>query len=378
MNWFNEEEIERRKEFLTDLWHLDKVERPGYMLNGFAVADEKDPDRPPPATTRESFMDWDLMLKSQLYDIKLHSQMKDDYIPNLFPYLGTGVLASAFGCEVIYPEVEQPWTKPIVFSPDDVYKLKEPEPTDGILKKVLELTKFMVEKTNGEIPIRVTDIQGPLDTASLIWEYSSFLTAMYEAPEAVDTLLDMVTDLIIDFVPLQREICEEWGTEFIPNHCPRVWVPNDWGISISEDLLAVVSPHLYKEFALPHNQRLADAFNGLHIHSCGNFTFNYENLLKIDKLRGVDMGVTETSYPKAVEVLKDKCLLIPRIGFIGLDRIVSLPSTNEYLDYVIHSSDDANIFVFIDKFGENIDLGILQGKFPWLSEDDAPEAGKES
>lgn len=371
MYWFEDEEIERRKEFLTHLWHLDEVERPGYMLNGFAVADEKDPDKPAPTTTREWFLNWEVMLKSQLYEIKLRSQLKDDYIPNLFPYLGTGVLASAFGCEIIYPEVEQPWTKPIVFSPDDVYKLKEPEPTDGLLKDVLELTKFMAERTKGEIPIRVTDIQGPLDTASLIWEYSSFLTAMYEAPDAVHTILDMVTNLIIDFVSTQKELCEELGAEFVPNHCPGVWVPQDWGISISEDLVAVVSPHLYEEFALPYNQRLASAFNGLHIHSCGNFTFNYENLRKIDKLRGVDMGVTETNYPKAVEVLKDKCLLIPRIGFVGLDRIVNLPSTNEYLDYVMENSDDAHIFVFIDKFGENVQLEKLKEKYRWLCEGDS-------
>lgn len=369
MKLFTEEEIESRKQFLTRLWKLKKVDRPGYMLNGFAQGEENDPDRPPPATTREWFMDWEIMLKSQLYEIKLRSQLKDDYIPNLFPYLGTGVLASAFGCEVIYPEVEQPWTKPLVYSPDDVYKLKEPEPTDGLLKDVLELTKFMVERTGGEIPIRMTDIQGPLDTASLIWEYSSFLTAMYTAPDAVHTLLDMVTDLIIDFVPMQKELCEE----FVPNHCPGVWVPHDWGISISEDLIAVVSPHLYEEFALPYNQRLADAFNGLHIHSCGNFTFNYDNLLKIDKLRGVDMGVTETNYPQAVEKLKDKCLLIPRIGFIGLDRIVNLPSTNDYLDYVMENSDDANIFVFIDKFGENVNLERLREKYPWLGEDNSAE-----
>jgi uroporphyrinogen-III decarboxylase len=361
MKWFDEGEIEERKDFLTRLWKLEKVDRPGYMLNGFAVGEENDPDRPPPASTREWFMNWDLMLKSQLYEIKLRSQLKDDYIPHLFPYLGTGVLASAFGCEVIYPEVEQPWTKPIVRNPEDVYKLKEPEPTGGLLKDVLDLTKFMVEKTNGELPIRMTDIQGPLDTASLIWEYSSFLTAMYTAPDAVHTLLDMVTELIIDFVPMQKELCEE----FIPNHCPGVWVPEDWGISISEDLVAVVSPHLYEEFAIPYNQKLADAFNGLHIHSCGNFAFNYENLKKIDKLRGVDMGVTETDYPKAVEVLKDKCLLIPRIG--GAGKIgVDFPSTNEYLDYVVENSDDANIFIFIDKFGADVDLEKLKEKYEWL------------
>ncbi len=346
MKWFSEDEIERRKEFLTKLWDLEDVGRCGFMLQGFETVSEEDPDRPPPATTREFFFDWDIMLKQQLYSIKLHSTVKDDYIPNLFPYLGTGVLASAFGCELIYPENEQPWTKPIVFSPEDVYKLKEPEPVGGKLKDVLELTKFMVEKTNDQIPIRVTDIQGPLDTASLIWEYSSFLTAMYEAPEAVHTLLDMVTDLIIDFVPMQRELCGE----FVPNHCPGVWVPDGYGLSISEDLVAVVSPHLYEEFAIPYNERIAKAFGGLHIHSCGNFSFNYENIGKIEGLRGVDFGVTETSFPQIVEKLGGKCLLVPRIG--GCGRVASFSSTKEYLQYVLEHGNSLPLFVFIDKFGD--------------------------
>ena len=55
------------------------------------------------------------------------------------------------------------------------------------------------------MPIRLGDIQGPLDNAALIFGHTAFLEALITAPREVHRLLDMITDLMIEFASTQRE-----------------------------------------------------------------------------------------------------------------------------------------------------------------------------
>ncbi len=342
------EKLEETKKFLTEFWNLEEMSRPAYH-----IGDVKDPDMKPICENlKEFFLNEEIMLKEQLQQIGNRVIGRDDYIPALFPYIGTGIFASAFGCEIIYPENEQPWTVPIITSASQVHKLKKPKITDGLLGRVLDLTKYMIDETDGQLPIRVTDIQGPLDTASLIWRYTDFFIEMYEHPKEVHMLLDMVTDLIIEFTQEQKRIC---GDLFVPNHCPQVWVPPDKGISISEDLIAVISPALYEEFGIPYNDRLSEAFDGIFIHSCGNFEFNYDNLLKTKKLIGIDFGVCETSYELAVEKLGGKTVLSARIG---IDKELCFGNPLEYVKYVVENKrPDTSLFLYADRILADVTKG---------------------
>ena len=132
-------------------------------------------------------------------------------------------------------------------------------------------------------------LQGPLDTAYLVWEPSAFMVAMYTNPKEVHHLMRLVTDLIIKFVKEMRSRCPE----FIPCHYPPLYLPDGRGISISDDCLAVVSPKLYEEFALPYVNELSEEFGGAFIHSCGDFVHQLDNLTKVHELRGLNFGATE-------------------------------------------------------------------------------------
>jgi len=325
------------KEFICNLWELRKLDRPGYQFISDFMGSKLNPRK---FSYLDQFQDPKAMLETQLAVIKDHEGSKDDYVPMLLPYLGTGVIASAFGCEIVWRENENPWTKPIIYSPQEVYKLKSPKVTDGLLGKVLEYTKYFEEDTQGEIPIQVTDVQSPLDIASLIWAYDDFLVAMYTNPKEVHYLLKLVTDLIIEFVKVQKQML----TDFVPSH--HLWMPDGGGFRINEDLLAIVSPSLYKEFALPYNNRISEEFNGLFIHSCGDFSFNFENLLKYDKLRGIDFSVTECPLDKVIEVFGGMTLLSTHVG---LNKNLRFLNSADYVKYVLDRwNPDIPLYIFID------------------------------
>lgn len=69
-------------------------------------------------------------------------------------------------------------------------------------------------------------------------------------------------------------------------------VPGKFGNGLSfdgiDDYLAVVSPFIYEEFAVPYSEKISKEFGGVFLHSCGDYTHNAKVLLKTKGLMGVD------------------------------------------------------------------------------------------
>jgi hypothetical protein len=82
---------------------------------------------------------------------------------------------------------------------------------------------------------------------------------------------------------------------------PTVWLPPGRAMSLSEDLLAVISPRFYPAFARPYNERVAAEYGQVVIHSCGSWEHNLGRLAQTQGLLGVNFGVSETN-PERVAV----------------------------------------------------------------------------
>jgi hypothetical protein len=226
-----------------------------------------------------------------------------------------------------------PWAEPLIRAedpPEKVYDLRQPAVTDGQLGTMLEYTDYFVAETCGRYPIGLTDSQGPLDVAYLVWEPSAFMLAMYTNPKEVHHLLRLVTDLIIAFVKEQRAR----SPEFLPCHFPAVWLPDGLGISIN-DCAAVLSPKLYREFALPYVNELSEEFGGIIIHSCGNFSHQLDNLAKVHNLRGLNFGASETPFEAVWERFGGKTGLFPHLG---LNKDFPFESHVEFIEHVFRTA----------------------------------------
>lgn len=258
----------------------------------------------------------------------------DDFVPHLEPYGGVTVFASAFGCEIEFFEHTLPWAHPVIKSndpPEKVYALPSPAPTDGQLGQMLEFTEYFVAQTKGRYPIANTDLQGPLDTAYLVWEPSAFMLAMYTNPKEVHHLMRLVTDLIVKYVKEQRAR----SPEFIPCHYPPLYLPDGHGLQISDDGLAVISGKLYEKFCLPYVNELSEEFGGISIHSCGNFVHQFDNLEKVHNLRGLNFGASETPFEAVWQRFNGKTAIIPHMGLNNSSGEVYFANTQEYMEHVL-------------------------------------------
>jgi len=311
-------------------WSLEDVGRPLWV---FPSSPSLAPTLSKATSLPQLFQDKDYQLNAELGILRWREaiDLDDDFVPFVQPMGGVTVFASAFGSEVQFFEHTLPWAHPVIRPedpPEKVYELPEPAVTDGQLGQMLEFTDHFVAETQGRYPVAITDLQGPLDTAYLVWEPSAFMLAMYDHPKEVHRLMRLVTDLIIRYVKEQRSR----SPEFLPCHYPTLWLPDGRGISISDDSLAVISPKLYEEFCLPYTNELSEEFGGVMIHSCGNFTHQLGVLEKVHNLRGVNFGVTETPFEAVWERLGGKTALIPHLG---LNTDVHFDNTREYLEHVM-------------------------------------------
>jgi hypothetical protein len=259
------------------------------------------------------------------------AQLGDDFIPHLQPHGGVTVFASAFGCEVEFFEHTLPWAHPVIRGddpPEKVYELAPPAVDAGQLGEMLAFTDHFVAETGGRYPVAITDLQGPLDTAYLVWDSSAFMMAMHTNPDEVHHLMRLVTDLIIRYVKEQRAR----SPEFLPCHFPPLWLPDGRGISVSDDGLAVIGPALYREFCLPYMNELSEEFGGLMVHSCGSFAHQFENLEQMHGLRGINFGATETPFEAVWERFGGRTAVIPHLG---LNTTIHFPDNRAYLEHLL-------------------------------------------
>ena len=238
--------------------------------------------------------DREVILPLMLDGIAKTLEAENDWYPYLEPWHGIGVFAEAFGCPFEWSETDAPWTHTIVSNIDQLRRLGKPDiKKSGMLLYVMETTEYFNEQTRGEIAIAATDTQGPLSTMSLICDVTWMLTEAWDYPEDFHRVLGYVTDLIIEFTLEQRKCCNKIAG---PGH--TMWSPESFsGISLSDDMLALVGTDFYKEFGLPYDQRIANALGGVGVHSCGKWAHNFGIVQNLQNITMVDMAISSIWDP---------------------------------------------------------------------------------
>lgn len=211
-----------------------------------------------------------------------------DFLPAYACVLGTCALASAFGGTYHQESNGLFWIEPVVREPDDVYRLQAPAPLAGLVGKAVDIYRYVLEDMAGYIPPRVPDMQGPLNTAAMMWKQEDFILAMYDSPREVHHLLGLVTDHLIAVFRYFRDEFED--AQLIP--WPYIPMPQHLGVGLTEDYAQLMSPELYREFGLPYVNRVAREFGGVYVHCCAAFKQHWPAFREIHSLRGLD-----TMYP---------------------------------------------------------------------------------
>jgi hypothetical protein len=273
--------IDQKKDLMWKNWHLQDVEEVPFLIEIGPVH----------LATTHFFYDHKAELE---WNINFHKQRDGIYdygMPNIKPNQGINIIASAFGCKYTVNDVADPWIKPMISEENvsDVYKLEVPDPVNSVVyQQAYDRIEFL--QSNSDFPLRLVNVPSPLVTASLIWDYTSFITSTIIYPKEVHVLMDKVTEATIAYI---REQLGRIKNLFTMGH-EMLYIPKEIGVRISDDTAALMSPNLYREFGVKYNSMISRAFGGIVVHSCGDVQNVVEQMMEVEGIRGLDLTIPQT------------------------------------------------------------------------------------
>jgi MtaA/CmuA family methyltransferase len=201
--------------------------------------------------------------------------------------------AADFGLEVEFPADNLPINrKPLIAEPDDLKKLIAPNPATGRrMSDRLEAIRLFREKAGGEIPI-MGWVEGALAEASDLRSMYLTMTDLVSRPEWLTELLETCAEVEIAFARAQIVA----GADII---------------GLGDAVCSQISPKMYRQFALPYEQRIFAAVHEMgavaRLHICGNTTRLLPDMLQ----SGADIIDLDwmVDIEKAAQLFDDKAAI---------------------------------------------------------------------
>ena len=160
------------------------------------------------------------------------------------------------GLEVDFPPDGLPRrTRPLLAEPADVAKLKRPTPASGKrMSDRLEAVRALKEQVGGSVPV-MGWVEGALAEANNLRGDAALMTDFYDRPEWLKDLLELLCEVEIDFAQAQVAA----GADII---------------GLGDAIASTISPKMYRQFALPYEQRIFQAVREMgavpRLHICGD------------------------------------------------------------------------------------------------------------
>jgi MtaA/CmuA family methyltransferase len=244
---------------------LSSIERVRRRLNGEAV------DRAPNfnifmafgahaigAKLSDYYLDYRTLVRANLamleeYELDLVQTISDPYRE-----------AVDFGLTVEFPEDGLPMRrKPLLVEPGDLKHLHRPDPATGRrMSDRLEAIRALREQVGAQVPV-MGWVEGALAQANALRGDEALLTDLFDRPEWVNELLEMITDVEIAFARAQVEA----GASII---------------GLGDAIASQVSPRMYRQFALPYEKRIFAEVRAMgalpRLHICGDTTKIVEDM----------------------------------------------------------------------------------------------------
>jgi len=170
------------------------------------------------------------------------------WIPGYWIEYGMAAEPSAFGARINWHGNQPPSIEPVRGGLNMLFDVEVPDPQHHglmplVLQRYLDAEKRLLPE--GEA-IKMVAARGPFAVAGWLLGISDLMIALKKEPEKIGRLLDTLTTTIIRWLRAQLDVLS----------APE-------GILVLDDLVGMLSPKIFEQYARPHMTRIFQAFNGL-------------------------------------------------------------------------------------------------------------------
>ena len=241
----------------------------------------------------EIHADMTKMMTNELISAARLTHLADDSLPMLRANFGVGILPSVFGCGSRILNGNMPWVEHL--PEEEIPRLIErgvPDYKSGFGARIIETYEFYKDmlapypNCRRAIKLYHPDYQGPFDVAHLIWG-SDIYYALYDAPEPVHALLNLVTDTYIAHMRRVKAVIDDVTGDGFVYHWNTLF---PGGIVLRNDTAVNLSLEMYEEFVRPYDERLAAEFGGASMHYCGRADHWIASMAESKGISGFNFG----------------------------------------------------------------------------------------
>lgn len=250
----------------------------------------------PPASisVKDCFDDNETMLKFSIGWANAFASVDSDWPPFLDAFCTVPMVPEAFGSELRFREGDIA-VRPVIRDIGHVWSLKPKRMEEtSTIRRMFDWIDFAQRKLGTDVPIWTGDIQSPFSVAAQIVAPTELMIACTTKPKAVHHLCRMITDFTLEM--MQKHIAQIENPSFPGRNFPSI--ADNIGICIADDTpVVMLGPGMYREFAFPYNAEIGEAFGGIHIHSCGDYRHNVDNLLDLPTIRSIQIHAGPGEFP---------------------------------------------------------------------------------
>jgi len=170
------------------------------------------------------------------------------WIPGLWVEYGMAIEPSAFGARVVWHHDQAPSIEPVRGGLAALAGVEPPDPQrHGLMPLVLQRYADAERRLLPEgMSVKMVAARGPLAIASWLLGTTELMIALKRQPEAISQLLDVLTATVVAWLQAQLDVL----------HAPE-------GILVLDDIVGMLSPKLFEQFARPCCTRIFSAFDSV-------------------------------------------------------------------------------------------------------------------
>jgi uroporphyrinogen decarboxylase len=250
----------------------------------------------------------------------------------VFIDVDTCTTAGAVGVPVDYPEHEPARiSAPLLECLEEVDYLQPVDISlDGYVQNWLEICRLVKEHFGDEKHVRGNCDQAPFSLACLMRGNAAFMMELLSGDERIFHLLDYCQNICLQFIDLMSET----GVDMVSN-----------GDSIAGP--EMISPDMYRSFALPYETELVRRAHEKDIPYCLHICGNTEKILSDMLETGSDAFELDykTSTDKIVTVCKNKVTIIGTIDPSGVMTLGNVEDVEEAALSLLRAFHDTPRFI---------------------------------
>lgn len=226
----------------------------------------------------------ELYLKDQWYG--------EDCIPHVFVNYGPGILAACLGGNYeLLPNTVWFDKDPIIRDWDNAPELKV-DFNSSIYQNIKKSYELLLEHSDNRYIVSVTDWGGVLDVLSGLRGTLELLQDYYDYPDMLLGFADKIFDAWLAAKKEDEKIFAKQGfTHWIPVYADKSYQ------TIQCDISAMISPEMFKKFAMPTLRKQVDNLNYSIYHLDGQEAEKHlDMILDIEKLDGIQYVPSDFNF----------------------------------------------------------------------------------